>query len=136
MEITLETYFEDGLFKIFAGGAGDSGISCEGKTAEECAMAFKPYLEDYLLDARRDDIIDKLTDKLEENDGHIDMSDKEVMLFDGDTEQQSGEAFKVLGITLDEDYDIAIDMDCRENDVWYVDDLDAYEIRLLLNAIE
>ena len=136
MEITLETYFEDGLFKIFAGGAGDSGISCEGSTAEECAMAFKPYLEDYLLNARRDDIIDKLTDKLKENDGHIDMSDKEVMLFDGDTERQSGEAFKVLGIKLDKDYDITIEMDYHNNDVWYVDDLPAYDIQLLLNAIE
>lgn len=136
MTITLEAYFEDGLYKIFAGGDSDSGISVKGATAEECATAFKPYLEDYLLDARRDDIIDKLTDKLKDNDGHIDMSDKEVMLFDGDTEKQTGEAFKVLGITLDEDYGIAIDIDCHENDVWDAEDLSIYELELLLKEVK
>lgn len=54
MTITLEAYFEDGLFKIFAGGDSDSGISVKGATPEECTEEFKPYLEDYLVRAKKE----------------------------------------------------------------------------------
>ena len=53
MTITLEVYFEDGQYGIYAGGDSDSGISVKGATPEECAKEFKPYLEDYLEDAKK-----------------------------------------------------------------------------------
>ena len=136
MIIALEAYFENGLYKIFAGGNSDSGISCKGTTAEECAEKFKPYLEDYLARAKKDYVLAMLNEKIISREGSINLSHKDVMLYDGDTEKQEGEAFKVLNIGLDEDFNTVVELDCNGSEVWDADDLSIYEIELLLKEIE
>lgn len=136
MTITLEAYFEDGLFKIFAGGDSDSGISVKGATPEECTKEFKPYLEDYLVRAKKEDVLALLSKKVLNHKGSINLSYKNVMLYDGDTEKQTGEAFKVLTIGFDEDFNVVVEVDCDENAIWDADDLFIYEIELLLREIE
>lgn len=136
MTITLEAYFEDGLFKIFAGGDSDSGISVKGVTPEECAKEFSPYLEDYLVMAKREDLLALLSKKVLKYKGSINLSNKNVMLYDGDSEKQTGEAFKVLTIGFDEDFNLVVEVDCDGNEIWDGEDLSIYEIELLLKEIE
>lgn len=136
MTITLEAYFEDGLFKIFAGGDSDSGISVKGATPEECTKEFKPYLEDYLVRAKKEDVLALLSKKVLNHKGSINLSYKNVMLYDEDTEKQTGEAFKVLTIGFDEDFNVVVEVDCDGNAIWDADDLSIYEIELLLREIE
>lgn len=136
MTITLEAYFEDGLFKIFAGSAGDSGISVKGSTAEECAEEFKPYLEDYLEEANKKSILVALEKKTLANNDNIDLSNKNIMFYDGDTEDQTGVLFKVLEIAFDEDYNLFVRTDCDGNEIWPAEELSSYELELLLKAVE
>ena len=136
MKITLEVYFEDGLCKIFAGGDSDSGISCKGSTPKECAEEFTPYLEDYLEEAKKKDILVALEKKTLANDDNIDLSNKGIMLYDGDTQDQTGEVFKVLEIAFDEEYNLLVRMDCEGNEIWLAEELSSYELELLLNSID
>jgi len=136
MKITLEVYFEDGLCKIFAGGNSDSGISVKGSTPKECAEEFTPYLEDYLEEAKKKDILVALEKKALAYNDHIDLSNESIMLYDGDTQDQTGEVFKVLEIVLDEDYNLFVRMDCDENELWSAEELSSYELELLLNSID
>jgi hypothetical protein len=136
MTITLEAYFENGLFKIFAGGDSDSGISVKGATPEECAKKFSPYLEDYLVRAKKVYVLATLNEKVLNCKGSINLSYKNVMLYDGDTEKQEGEAFKVLNIGLDEDFNLVVEVDCDGSEVWDAEDLSIYELELLLKEIE
>lgn len=136
MTITLEAYFEDGLFKIFAGGDSDSGISVEGATPEECIKEFSPYLEDYLVMEKRVYALATLNEKVISRKGSINLSYKNVMLYDGNTEKQEGEAFKVLNIGLDEDFNLVVEVDCDGGEVWDAEDLSIYELELLLNEVE
>lgn len=136
MIITLEAYFEDGLCKIFAGGNSDSGISVKGSTPKECAEEFTPYLEDYLEEAKKKDILVALEKKVLAYNDHIDLSNESIMLYDGDTQDQTGEVFKVLEIVLDEDYNLFVRMDCDENELWSAEELSSYELELLLKEVE
>ena len=136
MIITLEAYFEDGLYKIFAGGDSDSGISVKGATPKECAKELSPYLEDYLVIAKKEGVLALLNKKVINCKGSINLSYKNVMLYDGDTEKQSGEAFKVLNIGLDEDFNLVVEVDCEGSEVWDAEDLSIYELELLLNEVE
>lgn len=136
MTITLEAYFEDGLFKIFAGGDSDSGISVKGATPEECAKEFSPYLEDYLVMGKKVYVLATLREKVINHKCSINLSYKNVMLYDGDTEKQEGEAFKVLSIGVDEDFNLVVEVDCDGDEIWDADDLSIYEIELLLKEIE
>ncbi len=136
MVITLEAYFENDLCKIFAGGNSDSGISCTGATPKECAEAFKPYLEDYLEEAKKKDLLLVLEKKTLDNGDRIDLSNKDVMLYNGDTQDQTGEAFKVLEIAFDENYDLFVRMDCAEEEIWVAGELSSYELELLLKEVE
>lgn len=136
MLIHLEVYFENGLCKIFAGGDSDSGISVKGSTPKECAEEFKPYLEDYLEEAKKKDILLALEKKTLDNNDNIDLSNKSIMLYDGDTEDQTGEVFKVLEIAFDEDYNLFVRMDCDENELWSAEELSSYELELLLKEVE
>ena len=136
MTITLEAYFEDGLFKIFAGGDSDSGISVKGTTPEECAKEFSPYLEDYLVMEKKVYVLATLRKKVINHKCSINLSYKNVMLYDGDTEKQEGEAFKVLSIGVDEDFNLVVEVDCDGDEIWDADDLSIYEIELLLKEIE
>ena len=136
MIITLEAYFEDGLYKIFAGGDSDSGISVKGATPKECAEEFKPYLEDYLEEAKKKSILVALEKKTLANNDNIDLSNKSIMLYDGDTEDQTGELFKVLEIAFDEDYNLFVRTDCDGNEIWPAEELSSYELELLLNEVK
>ena len=139
MEITLEAYFENNLYKLYAGGGSASGISCEGKTPEECAENFKPYVKDYLDNAKREYLIGNLEDKVRQNGGNINLSGKDVILFDGDTEEQAGESFEVLGIETNEDNTMYVRIDIDGDDawdIWDIYDLSTYELELLLNSID
>ena len=136
MTITLEAYFEDGLYKIFAGGDSDSGISVKCATSEECAKEFIPYLEDYLVRAKKESVLALLNKRVLDYKGSINLSYKNVMLYDGDTEKQSGEAFKVLNIGLDEDFNLVVEVDCDGSEVWDAEDLSIYELELLLKEVE
>ena len=136
MTITLEAYFEDGLFKIFAGGDSDSGISVKGATPKECAKEFSPYLEDYLVMEKKVYVLATLREKVINHKCSINLSYKNVMLYDGDTERQEGEAFKVLSIGVDEDFNLVVEVDCDGDEIWDADDLSIYEIELLLKEIE
>ena len=136
MTITLEAYFEDGLFKIFAGGDSDSGISVKGATPEECAKEFSPYLEDYLVMGKKVYVLATLREKVINHKCSINLSYKNVMLYDGDTERQEGEAFKVLSIGVDEDFNLVVEVDCDGSEVWDAEDLSIYELELLLKEVE
>ena len=136
MTITLEAYFEDGLYKIFAGGDSDSGISVKGATSEECAKEFSPYLEDYLVRAKKESVLALLNKRVLDYKGSINLSYKNVMLYDGDTEKQSGETFKVLNVGLDEDFNLVVEVDCDGSEVWDAEDLSIYELELLLKEVE
>jgi hypothetical protein len=135
MTITLEAYFEDGLCKIFAGGDSDSGISCKGSTPKKCAEEFMPYLEDYLEEAKKKDILVALEKKTLANNDHIDLSNKGIMLYDGDTQDQTGEVYKVLEIAFDKDYNLFVRTDCDGNETWSAEELSSYELELLLNKV-
>lgn len=136
MTITLEAYFEDGLFKIFAGGESDSGISVKGATPEKCAKEFSPYLEDYLVMEKKVYVLATLREKVINHKCSINLSYKNVMLYDGDTERQEGEAFKVLSIGVDEDFNLVVEVDCDGSEVWDAEDLSIYELELLLKEVE
>ena len=51
--VSVEFYFENGQYGIYAAGSSDSGITVNGNTPEECAKNFYPYLKDYLTNLCR-----------------------------------------------------------------------------------
>lgn len=136
MEITLDLYYENGEYCIYAGADSDSGVSVKGKTAEECANNFKDYLETYLEDGRDDGTYRRIMEIVVQHNGHIDLSDKDITFFDGDTEEQKGESFHVLGLTSDNGNIIA-EVDYYGQDKWDVlEELTRYERRILLEELE
>jgi hypothetical protein len=93
-------------------------------------------LEDYLVSAKKEAVLALLNKKVLDYKGSIDLSCENVMLYDGDTEKREGEAFKVLNIGWNEDFDVVVKIDCVGSEEWDAEDLSIYELELLLSEIE
>ena len=73
----------------------------------------------------------KIKELLLKQNGHIDLTENDISLFDDNTEKQTGESFEVLGVTSG-DEEIWLNM--GNGDVWGWGDLTEYEQKLILDA--
>ena len=73
----------------------------------------------------------KIKELLLKQNGHIDLTENNISLFDDNTEKQTGESFEVLGVTSG-DEEIWLNM--GNGDVWGWGDLTEYEQKLILDA--
>ena len=138
MTITLDLDFnlEKGTFSAFMAGDGDSGISVESKTERELVNELMPYIKDYAIMSQRETYIGALERATIDRGGKYDLSDKELILFDGDTEKQSGESCKVVSLNMDEKLNLSIEVDYYGGEKWDIEDLTDYEVKLILNEIQ
>ena len=138
MELTLDLDFnlEKGTFSAFMAGDGDSGISVESKTEDGLVNELMPYINVYAIKAKRETYIGALERATIARGGKYDLSDKELILFDDDTEKQMGESCKVLSLNMDGDLNLYIELDYYGSEKWYVEDLTDYEVELIFNEIQ
>lgn len=138
MKITLDLDYnlEERTFSAFMASDGDSGISVEGKTKEELVNELMPYIEDYVIKSQREAYIDALERVTIDRGGKYDLSDRELILFDDDTEKQKGESCKVLSLNLDEYLNLSIKVDYYGGDTWEIEYLTDYEVELIFNEIK
>lgn len=139
MELTLDLDFnlENGTFSAFLAGDGDSGISVESKTKDGLVNELMPYIKDYVIKSQRESYIDALERATIDRGGEYDLSEREIILFDDDTEKQKGESFKVLSLNTDENLNLSIKVDYLNGDeMWAVEDLTDYEVELIFDEIQ
>lgn len=139
MELTLDLKFnlEKGTFSAFMAGDGDSGISVESKTKDGLVNELMPYIKDYAVKSQRESYIYALEQAVIDRGGEYDLSEKEIILFDDDTEKQKGESCKVLSLNTDEYLNLSIKVDYLNGDeMWAIEDLTDYEVELIFNEIQ
>lgn len=138
MKLTLDLDFNFGkkTFSAFMAGDGDSGISVEGNTESELVDKLMPYIKDYAIKSQRETYIGALERATISRGGKYDLSEKELIFFDGNTEKQSGEPCKVLSLNFDEELNLSIEVDYYGGEAWEVEDLTDYEVELIFNAIQ
>lgn len=139
MELTLDLDFnlEKGTFSAFMAGDGDSGISVESKTKDGLVNELMPYIKDYVFRTQREYYIGALERATIERGGKYDLSDRELILFDGDTEKQEGESCKVLSLNTDGELNLSIKVDYLNGDeMWAIEDLTDYEVELIFNEMQ
>ena len=139
MELTLDLDFnlEKGTFSAFLAGDGDSGISVESETKDGLVNELMPYIKDYAIKSQRETYIDALERATIDRGGKYDLSERGIILFDDDTEEQKGESCKVLSLNMDEKLNLSIEVDYLNGDeMWAIEDLTDYEVELIFNEIQ
>lgn len=138
MTITLDLdfSFEKKTFSAFMASDGDSGISVESETKDGLVNELMPYIKDYVFRTQREYYIGALERATIERGGKYDLSDRELILFDGDTEKQEGESCKVLSLNMDKDSNLSIEVDYYGDETWLIEDLTDYEVELIFNEIQ
>ena len=91
----LEFNLKNITFSTFLAGDGDSGISVENETKDGLVNELMPYIKDYAIKSQRASYIFALERAVIDRGGKYDLTEREIILFDGDTETQNGETCKV-----------------------------------------
>lgn len=136
LTLDLDFSFEKKTFSAFMASDGDSGIKVESKTEDGLANELMPYIKDYVFKTQREYYIGALERATIDRGGKYDLSDKELILFDGDTEKQSGESCKVVSLNMDEKLNLSIEVDYYGGEKWDIEDLTDYEVKLIFNEIQ
>ena len=135
LTLDLDFSFEKKTFSAFMAGDGDSGIKVEGKTERELVNELMPYIKDYVYKTQREYYIGALERATIARGGHYDLSEKELIFFDDDTEEQKGESCNVLSLNTDEKLNLSIEVDYYGGETWEIEDLTDYEVKLLFEEI-
>ena len=137
MKLTLELdfSFEKKTFSAFMASDGDSGIKVESKTERELVNELMPYIKDYVFKTQREYYIGALERATIARGGHCDLSERELIFFDDDTEEQKGESCNVLSLNMDEKLNLSIEVDYYGGETWNIEDLTDYEVKLLFETI-
>ena len=97
------------------------------------------FIEDYCIEhpepSEKEKLIMSVKEKVASNDNHIDMSDKNIILFDVDTEKKAGESCKVLSLKMDEEDYLYVEVEYYGTEEWDINDLTNYEIKLILEEL-
>lgn len=82
----------------------------------------------------KQELIKAISDKLSqaENECIILDDDKEVFLFDDDTEEELGECFPIESLSKQGDK-VVVHMDCDYCDEWMLEDCSEYELNIIYN---
>ena len=139
MELTLDLEFnlEKRTFSAFLAGDGDSGISVENETKDGLVNELMPYIKDYAIKSQRASYIFALERAVIDRGGKYDLTEREITLYDGDTETQNGENSKVLSLNTDGYLNLSIEVDyLNGSEMWGIEELTDYEVELIFNKIQ
>ena len=82
----------------------------------------------------KQEIIAAISEQLDKENGYIAIDDdNDVYLFDGDTEEQEGECFRIEALSKDKGQ-VFVEMDYDLNDKWLLNDLSEYELNIIYDA--
>lgn len=139
MELTLDLKFnlEKRTFSAFLAGDGDSGISVENETKDGLVNELMQYIKDFVIMSQRETYIYELECAVINRGGKYDLTEREIILFDGDTETQNGETCKVLSLNTDGELNLSIEVDyLNGSEMWAIEELTDYEVELIFNKIQ
>lgn len=87
------------------------------------------FIEDYCISRN---VLRRL---VESRGNRIDLSEKNIILYDEDTKKKEGESCKVLSIFLDVEGNLYVEVEYYGTDEWHINDLNEYEVNLILDGV-